>query len=196
MPTNAQIQALRNERNRLERESRAAVGRGWLHGAGSSSFGPTAARSYSTGVAGQLRAANNQLRRALAARQAANEMRAAARAAAERRRTRLAKVAAGRWHQRAHRPSNVRNVGGIAFLRSAVRTAVGDDVLRRLRRQLLELRELRPANNSRRMRNIFNDMSKRWNSANNELAAANVMNAAQKVMNRAGLLSLSARRRA
>ena len=165
--------------NAQERANRMR-GRGWGLG------GNLSARTHHSNLIARTR----QIQAQINARRAAN---AARNAAVARRRNRLARAVIQKWHQRAHRPSNVRNVGGIAFLRSAVKTAVGDDVLRRLRRQLLELRELRPANNSRRMRNIFNDMSKRWNSANNELAAANVMNAAQKIMNRAGLLNLSAR---
>jgi len=89
-------------------------------------------------------------------------------------------------HATTYRPPNQarRNLGGVGYRRLAGSTNVGSPTLARLMRQL---EELKAANRGNKV-NIYNRMSNTWGRAGNAVAAANIMNAAQKIMSRAGLL--------
>ena len=119
---------------------------------------------------------------------------AEAKAAARRRWNALRKNIAAKsiakyLHATTYRPPNQarRNLGGVGYRRLAGSTNVGSPTLARLMRQL---EELKAANRGNKV-NIYNRMSNTWGRAGNAVAAANIMNAAQKIMSRAGLLGRS-----
>lgn len=89
-------------------------------------------------------------------------------------------------HATTYRPPNKskRNLGGAGYRRAAGATNVGSPTLSRLMRNL---EELKAANKGNKV-NIYNRMSSTWGRAGNSSAAANIMNNAQRVMHRAGLL--------
>ena len=89
-------------------------------------------------------------------------------------------------HATTYRPPNRsrHNLGGAGYRRTAGTTNVGSPTLARLMRNL---EELKAANRGNKV-NIYNRMSSTWGRASNSRAAANIMNNAQRVMNRAGLL--------
>lgn len=116
---------------------------------------------------------------------------AEAKAAARRRWNALRKNIAAKsiakyLHATTYRPPNQarRNLGGAGYRRLAGATNVGSPTLSRLMRQLEELKAANRGNKG----NIYNKMSSTWGRASNSRAAANIMNNAQLVMNRAGLL--------
>ena len=92
----------------------------------------------------------------------------------------------GYLHATTYRPPNraKRNVGGEGYRRIAGATSVGSPTMSRLMRQLTELKT---ANRGNKV-NIYNKMSANWGRASNSRAAANIMNKAQLIMHRAGLL--------
>lgn len=77
-----------------------------------------------------------------------------------------------------------RNLGGAGYRRMAGATEVGSPTLARLMRQLENLKK---ANREKKV-NIYANMTESWGRASNSRAAAAIMNNAQMVMHRAGLL--------
>jgi hypothetical protein len=79
------------------------------------------------------------------------------------------------------------NMGGVTYRRLAGTTNVGNGISNRLRQQLARLRTARDSGNRGNMVNIYNSMGTNWMNAGG-IHGANVMNNAQKIMFRAGLI--------
>ena len=125
------------------------------------------------------------LRRQIARRREANAARAAA---ANARGRRLARQAGRHWRNRTMRPPMGNgNMGGVTYRRLAGTTNVGNGISNRLRQQLARLRTARDSGNRGNMVNIYNSMGTNWMNAGG-IHGANVMNNAQKIMFRAGLI--------
>ena len=125
------------------------------------------------------------LRRQIARRREANAARAAA---ANARGRRLARQAGRHWRNRTMRPPMGNgNMGGVTYRRLAGTTNVGNGISNRLRQQLARLRTARDSGNRGNMVNIYNSMGNNWMNAGG-IHGANVMNNAQKIMFRAGLI--------
>lgn len=130
------------------------------------------------------------LRRRITRREEANRARSAARRAKERR---VARSVVAKWRARSMRPPNVSafgNAGGTTYRRHAA--AVASPTLSRIMKQLEKLRELNKNKNKfhtrAQMVELYENMQNKMGRASNWKTAASVVNKAQAIMFKAGLL--------
>lgn len=188
---------MRADRARLYREYVNASYRGYMNASTRRGFSstPTANSSKANRLYAELRSLNARIER----REEANRARSAARRARE---TRLARKTLRHWFRRAHRAPSAGapwNTGGPSYHRVAVPAA--SPVLQRLWAKVEEIKalnkELKKQNDpvaiimiSGQMKNLFNSMNRNAARASNGSGAARAMNAAQKILFNANLLSI------
>jgi hypothetical protein len=174
----AQLAATQNQANRLMAQI-------WMNPSSPYYRNPRANPAFHTHTDLETRVIPN-LRRRIARREEANRARSAAKHARERR---LARAVTAKWRARTMRPPN-KNVHGNEGGKSYKRIARGaaSPTLRRLMNQLDDLRELNKNKNRGAMVNLYGNMSNKWGRASNWRAAANIMNKAQAIMFKAGLI--------